>query len=403
MSKLSQSLAKHNAASKAITLCPYCFEETKTQSQIFRCSNSRGTCQTEPDAHVAKHFGLSNAVPLGHVFSKPKGVATKLMNKVRASGTVNCDLCHAPAKQICPHCHADLPQAFPNKTHKTVLVVGPKGAGKSHFIASLIHSLQENAAHNAGLVFSSEGETTQEIAEESYLAPVFNQRKTLSETKGARENPQIRQPLVYHLDPISQAHSAPYKSSGPLTVSLYDTSGATFFEEQDPFNEKLLAHADALIFIMDPAQLPGWPGCEDLPGQGDVPGSLVHQLEFIINRCAQARGQNVLQIPTCFVLPKVDLLAHAFPATSLILKDSTGARTANLEESKALSHEVMGFVGLWGGKNTINLINKFFKSYTFTALSSLGNTQSSETLDIISPHRVTDPLFWLISEWQKVT
>jgi hypothetical protein len=51
----------------------------------------------------------------------------------------------------------------------------------------------------------------------------------------------------------------------------------------------------------------------------------------------------------------------------------------------------------WGGWDFPQQLSLNYKKYAYFGLSALGKTPKGQSIDVIRPHRIEDPLLWLLS------
>src|SRR6185295_19622207 len=116
-------------------VCPYCFEKYSARQVAFRCINPNASrCAPEEDRALGDYQRLLTPPKLQRVFSPANGW-------LRSSSEATCSCGMKTTKLVCPNCHNDLPSQFGTTDSFTIALIGAKEAGKSHFVAVLIHEL----------------------------------------------------------------------------------------------------------------------------------------------------------------------------------------------------------------------------------------------------------------------
>ncbi|MBR3926632.1 MAG: hypothetical protein IKJ58_07700 [Akkermansia sp.] len=167
-------------------------------------------------------------------------------------------------EQACPACHHKLPPIFGHTSQHIFSLIGVPGAGKSYYLAALIHELESLIPREFGEPFRDTSPATNE--------PLNNMRMRLFTAGGPEDanigKTQLREkryhqvwkdgafvnmprPFIYSLSKHEQTDS----------VILYDYAGESY-EPGGSFAESVEAEhlkvADTLFFLFDPTTNPGF-------------------------------------------------------------------------------------------------------------------------------------------------
>lgn len=379
-------LKRKNTFLKKDCLCPVCFETFRESEKAYRCSAEEGACETEPDVLLRNHFGLSQTPQMGRIIDPKKGFQDKVKNILGGEKRCSCDKCGSEAIPICPHCHSELPIGIGEAELKTIVLLGPSGVGKSHYLTSLIHKFTQSGADNLDSIISTADESTRRLAGDHYLGRVFSDRKVLRPTKSYMHNPSLRQPLMYLLEPQRKTEE---KS---LLLNFYDTSGEDYSKSGLLPYQKILKNASGIVFFLDPNAIPGIPIAENNFDKEQIG---VHTLEEDLDILVTTLHTLQIEVPVAFVIPKVDRFSNSFPQ-QLALKEQNYASGYDLARAENFSSDVKGYLGAWAGVNILNKIDSCFKVHQYFVCSSLGSKPQADHLNVISPYRVEEPLYWLL-------
>ncbi|MFD0535881.1 hypothetical protein ACFQY7_21155 [Actinomadura luteofluorescens] len=251
--------------------CPYCFASVAPQRILFRCrgqSGRRQGCIPVLDERLAGYTGSTAGASLPPAFAAPG-----------RKGRADCPGCGQPTgNRACPECHNPLPSAYCDSPGRIVALVGAKNAGKSTYIAVLLHELMNRVGTELDASLVACDDRTIERYKRDFARPLLEERRLLPTTPSAATGP--REPLVYLL---TRTRSRKGRFSRPrndsLALVLFDTAGEDLrSREATDLHLRYLEAADAVIFLVDPLELPGArPGVLDaVPGPragGDDPGA----------------------------------------------------------------------------------------------------------------------------------
>src|SRR5947209_13118075 len=150
----------------------------------------------------------------------------------------------------CPHCGYLLPYNIESVENKSVVVVGDTYAGKSHYLAALIHQIeagQMQSPHQYTRFVCLTNDVRQSYTTD-YLDRLFKKKQVISATQPA-DPTTPNMPLIYELTiKKSQAH-LPKR----INLILYDASGEDYaVQERLVQYSRYVLNANAIIFLADP-------------------------------------------------------------------------------------------------------------------------------------------------------
>lgn len=298
------------------------------------------------------------------------------------------------AVRVCPRCDRTLPSNIERVKSYTIAIVGDSTSGKSHYIASCIHQLQQNQGYkligynaivglgNTDLTYNNE-----------YYALVYQNKKKVQPTQAGIQP----EPLIYEL-------VFPGKS---VNLLFYDASGEDMVNagQMVQYGHYIL-NASAIIFLADPMAMPGVvPFVPDHIKQLQPPRTLgaAQALNRIIYTFKQGRGLNqgdMVDIPIAITISKSDLLDFVEQTSNLplFLKDATDSNRLDTGQFGVISQQVQDRLFRYGDSVLIRA-SKMFTRSSFFAVSATGkSSDSNDEFQVIEPRRCLDPLLWVL--WQ---
>lgn len=394
--------------------CPRCLVPDDFQTQFFRC---QGVCPEEPD--WAKGQLLSPGSPGASVLDKPVFLVDRPVDMVRNRPVLAAPTDHAQCpraecravsrRQVCPHCHSDLPPNWWAHDVLGVVVVGARSSGKTTYLSVLTRHLEKN------LLPSMQGYLHPVDAASKAKLDVMRRGVDLGtlerSTVGTRSNLEVLEPMVANLsvEPTGRTRS----------LAVFDVAGEDMTEAArvQPYSPAL-AGADLLLILVDPLQLDGireWlQGTMQLPAQGvGVPAATV-----VHNVVQQIRRQRVipsgrLPMRAAVAFSKFDGLQKAAQIPNSAFANLIGPGNALWRDPYALSnevyleadgqrvhHEVRALLHRVGESALISSVESAFSEVRYFALSALGHGPRGQQLADTgaSPLRVGDPIRWLLAE-----
>lgn len=362
--------------------CPYCFERTPRRRVEFRCRGrvaGQSGCQEIADERHAA-FTRQPAEPRPPVFAADG-------RQPRAT----CPTCELEsAQRVCPACHTHLPGSYLDATSRIVALVGAKGAGKSTYIAVLIHELQNRVGAELDASLVECDDRTRRRYREEFHAPLFGSHRLLPVTQSAAA--RLNDPLIYTL---TLGRSGRLRRGNPaLTLVLFDNAGEDFTSDESVDRHlRYLGAADAVIFLVD---------AEDLPG--DAPQDVIGRVtEMLRNQHGIPPGRP-LPVPVGVVLTKIDAIRDQLSSASALRRPRPASGSLDVADREAVHEEVRALLDNWQSRALDLFLEHNYRTYNLFGLSALGNTPQGEVVDPrgIQPYRVEDPLLWLLHRFGMV-
>jgi hypothetical protein len=359
--------------------CPYCFERVPRRRVEFRCRGrvaGQSGCQEVPDDRNAEFTGRPPE-PRPPVFAadgrRPRAV---------------CPTCELESGQrVCPACHTHLPGSYLDAASRIVALVGAKGAGKSTYIAVLIHELQNRVGAELAASLVECDDRTRRRYREEFHAPLFGSNRLLPVTQSAAT--RLNDPLIYTL---TLGRSGLLRRGNPaLTLVLFDNAGEDFTSDESVDRHlRYLGVADAVLFLVDAPDLPG-----------DASQDVIGRVAEMLRTQRGVPAGRPLPVPVGVALTKVDAIGDLLPGTSALRRPRPACGSFDQADREAVHEEVRALLDSWQSRGLDLFLEHNFRTYNLFGLSALGNTPRGEVVDPrgIQPYRVEDPLLWLLHEF----
>lgn len=378
--------------------CPYCFAPVAPQRILFRCRGQVGRrqgCAPVLDRELAEYTGSTAGASLPPVFAAPG-----------RRGRADCPGCGLPAgNRACPHCHNPLPSAYCDSPGRIVALVGAKNAGKSTYIAVLLHELMNRVGTELDASLVACDDRTIERYKRDFARPLLEERRLLPTTASAATGP--REPLVYLLTRTRRGRfSRPRNDS--LALVLFDTAGEDLrSREVTDLHLRYLEAADAIIFLVDPLELPGArAGVRDaVPGPraaGDDPDSeplnIIARVTEALRQRHGARPGEPLPVPAAVALTKIDVLRPALLRQSALHRSRSGRGVLDLDDRDAVDEQVRALLHDWQAGQLDTYLGQQYADHALFGLSALGGIPDRGRVGAggVRPYRAEDPLLWLL-------
>ncbi|MFI6522882.1 hypothetical protein ACIBF1_45520 [Spirillospora sp. NPDC050679] len=385
--------------------CPYCFAELAAARVPFRCrgrAGRRSGCAPVLDRELADYTGSTAGASLPPVFDAPA-------RRGRGGGRAVCPDCgQATGNRVCPECHNPLPSAYCDSPGRIVALVGAKNAGKSTYIAVLLHELMNRVGTELDTSLVACDDRTIERYKRDFARPLLEERRLLPTTASAATAP--REPLVYLLTRSRRTRFARERTDS-LALVLFDTAGEDLrSREVRDLHLRYLEAADAIIFLVDPLELPGADAAVAAAGggaggdraPGDDPDSepiniIARVTEALRQRHGTRPGER-LPVPVAVALTKIDVLRPALLRQSALHRSRSGSGVLDLDDREAVHEQVRSLLHEWQAGQLDTYLGQQYADYALFGLSALGGTPEGGRVGAggVRPYRAEDPLLWLL-------
>jgi len=392
------------AHSRGDVTCPYCFAVVALQRVEFRCRGQvgrRGGCAPVLDQRLADYTGSTAGASLPPVFPADG-----------RKGRAECPDCgQATGSRVCPECHNPLPSAYCDSPGRIVALVGAKNAGKSTYIAVLLHELMNRVGTELDASLVACDDRTIERYKRDFARPLLEERRLLPTTTSAATSP--REPLVYLLSRSRPAgRLAKVRGRGTrdrtdsLALVLFDTAGEDLrSREVRDLHLRYLEAADAIIFLVDPLELPGARSevaGDTPPTMADDPDSepinIIARVTEALRQRAGTRTGDRLKVPVAVALTKIDALRPELLRQSALHRSRDGAGVLDLDDREAVDEQVRAMLHDWQSGKLDLYLRQQYAEYALFGLSALGGVPHDGRVGTggVRPYRAEDPLLWLL-------
>lgn len=378
-------------------ICPYCFETWSPSIAAFRCAGAADDpkCPRVEDSELGRLTGrteiqkkvIDRSARFSRPFAPPKG-------------GVLCD-CGARTVAVCPNCHHQLPHDYAGGGDRLVGLVGTKASGKSHVIAVLFHELFERVGARYNARVEMLDDETRERVRTEILPRIYNDGVVLESTITAAVDARVRQPLGMRL------HLADNKR--PINTIFFDTAGEDLATASVAGREaRYIGHCGALVLLIDPLQIPAVReavgSTVELPEQIVDPMVVIRNVTDVLRRESGTTEPKRLSQPVAIALSKIDAIRSLFPGDSQVLAEPTVSGQYDATEGRSISTLLRSHVNQWLGPDFDAFVAANYESFCYFAVSALGSQPepSGRLSHDVAPHRIADPLLWILSEWRVI-
>lgn len=354
-------------------LCPYCLQELRSKDLKMACP----LCGTE-------------AIPT------KSEILLKKLPRCKQPG------CHntAASDKLCGFCGTKLPaDILDYSKYLRFSILGITGAGKTNFLTTMLHELRHTP--NSPLAIGPMDPETLAAFQENDRAIYENRQPTAATPPGMPPRPQ-----QWRLRDRTKATATSIPS---YSLTVFDGAGEDC-EHVDPVISRYISGSKVLVILIDPLALPGvkstipqdilnWSTSAD--HDSDASASMVDGLANYIRQSCNISPGKLIDRDVAVVFTKIDAVKDSF-GYSTVMQPSPhlGQKAFVKADSDAVDAEIRDWLESRGENSFLAAIETNFRrdKIRFFGVSSFGQPPTgSAQLGKVMPHRVLDPLMWMLS------
>ncbi|MCQ1528571.1 TRAFAC clade GTPase domain-containing protein [Lutispora saccharofermentans] len=385
-------------------VCPFCFKKYSPKEVVFRAAHAEEDDEEfflKEDRLLNEYRSKFNLAPLpdmeaiiedlDRIPEESKKYADGVLVQIIDKHGI------ATNKRLCPKCHNELPITAGKFPSNIISIVGASQVGKSVYMTSLIHTLQNFTAYNFDAACLPVSVDVSKKFRESYEEPLYDRGVLFDPTQK-----EVRQ------EPLMFQFKFKNENKPPVTLVFFDVAGEGMIDQDymDIFATHIKNSA-GILFLVDPLQIRTIRNKIDIKkgeDSGEFASKYDEPREVIISLFENFIGhqeKGKTDIPTAVVLTKSDMLRilsedEYIKENSNIFYNVNHKNTFNLTEFENIDGEVKRFLEKVDRAFT-DALEVHFKDRAFFAVSALGSNPIDRRVQgIVSPVRVDEPFLWLL-------
>ncbi|ERM16898.1 TRAFAC clade GTPase domain-containing protein [Brevibacillus laterosporus] len=388
-------------------VCPYCFAKYSPDQVVFRATHHRDDDENyalQEDEILNQYrdkFGLDAIEELEAVID-PATIPQEnqlYVDQVLVGLTDRYGM--VTKRRLCPKCHNELPITAGKAPSNIISIVGASQVGKSVYMTSLIHTLQNTTANHFNAACMPLNAQISRKFRENYEAPLFERGQLLDSTqKEKRQEPFIFQFI--------------FKDSeqAPLILVFFDVAGEGMVDRE--YLELYASHvknSSGILFLVDPLQIRTIRD-KIMFNVGDEPGEFTARYdeprEVLITLFENFIGyeeQSKTNIPTAVVMTKSDMLhmlkeddSEYIKSNSNVFRNFVHKQYLNTSEFENINGEIRRFIEKVD-RPFKDALEVYFTNTAYFAVSALGsNPVNQKVTGVVTPVRVDEPFIWLLHQ-----
>lgn len=386
-------------------VCPYCFSKFAPDAVVFRATHYReddedyALGEDEALNKYRERFGLDTVYDMEAIL-RPQDVPEEhLIYSDHVLIGLNDRYGEVTRRRLCPHCHNELPVTAGKVPSNIISIVGASQVGKSVYMTSLIHTLQNTTAdHFDAACMPLNAEISRKFRT-LYEEPLFERGDLLAST----QKEKMQEPFIFQF--VFKDESKP-----PLTLVFFDVAGEGMVDQDYlGLQGQHIKNSSGLLFMVDPLQIRSIREKIRI-NVGDTPGEWVSQYDeprdvvlTMFGDFIAYEDKGKTDIPTAVVLTKSDMLhslkdeeGEYIKSNSNIFNNVVHRKYFNKTEFANIDGEIRRFIEKVDRpfKGTMDV---YFKDTGYFAVSALGSNPIDQKLqNVVQPIRVDEPFIWLL-------
>lgn len=309
----------------------------------------------------------------------------------------------------CPHCHKRIEHDYITTRSRVFATIGSSDSGKSTWIGVLVKGLRDRGREFGSMATELVGDASKERYRAVFEKALFEEGLTLRRTDSVRASQRLEPLLVMTRRPRNGSVWRPDRLLVGMNV-FYDTAGEDILRRtsMDPL-ARYLDGADAIIFVLDPLQVPS---VRATVGGVPLPDAASNQVDMLVRTAELLRERRGLHTgdriatPLAVVVTKTDSLPGLIPAGSAIGRPGPRVGAYDEADGQQVNDEVRALLAEWfEGERLLNVVDGAFSDHRFFAVSALGTPPATSTelaAGGIHPLRAEDPMLWLLARFGLV-
>lgn len=375
------------------TACPFCFSPIDSSKLGYLCAG-QGHVKCAKEVDKDRVAITKNSTPLGRYLASVLG----------KKGVAVCDQCHGETRRrACTVCHTPLSIDFVDTKNPMLGMVGSKGAGKTVLMTVMIQQLRKVIAQrfNADIAIATDNPDGMNSITDYMRDREHNLYKDGHLPRGTGTyDEKGRVPIVLRW-------RADKKST---MLAFLDSAGEDFDNEENASALRYLTACEYLIVALDPFSLPGAQAQINLPKQAmqSTDNAAIYALRQITNmlRTNQGNRKKKLRIPVAIAFTKIDAFFPELEEGNPILEATPALPLYDEAGGQAVHERIKALLGEWDAWEIETHLSQNYEQYRYFGVSALGAQPDYGLGQVaaggVQPHRVADPILWLMSKAKMV-
>jgi len=316
----------------------------------------------------------------------------------------------------CPICNETLPDALFDTTNLPFSLIGSSGSGKTNYITVLLNELSRRT-RNLKLSLEAQNHETLTSYEDNRRI-VYDDRMSLPATTPMSERPSI----------WTVKNSNRRVMGNPLSyvLNIFDGAGEThnnLLSESAQRDARYIEHSKAVIFVIDPLRFSGlrslanridpnnYKNSSALRTESNNSVTVIQNTAKLIRKALRLKSNAPIDMFVAIVIAKMDLFLDSEFSGTKFAQETPHPNLGcfDMQDCLAIDKELTNWLIDNDEQEFITALEQNFrftqegllkkkKCFLF-GTSAFGSAPDSHgSLPTIHPHRVLDPILWLLAQ-----
>lgn len=382
------------------TVCPFCFRKIDPARLWYQCLG-RGNTECKKEVDPAREKLTKSSRETFPSFAPPEGV----------SGPANCPTCGGRTnRRACPECHTALPSDFADSKSPMIGLVGSKGSGKTVLMTVLVKQLKDvvGKRYDAAVRLATDnpdGHQGLSDYQANREAPLYKDRKLPPPTDQLVARDGRAAPLLLRWQ--QETTRLGRTSVRSTLLSFVDTAGEDLNDVATAFTLHYLTVCDGLIVVLDPFALPGARAKLNLPDAAinvndDAPLDVINNITEMLKVEHNVKKRRKIAIPVAVVFSKIDAFFDSLDRGNPLMAGTSEVRAYDNTDGQAVHENMLALLHEWNAQDIDAHMRFNYADFRYFGVSALGAEPNYEDNIVaaggVRPHRVEDPVLWLLSK-----
>ena len=381
------------------TVCPFCFQRIDPSRLWFQCLG-RGNTECKKSVDEARNKLTKSARETYPTFPPPEKV----------TGPGKCPECGGKTNlRACPECHTALPSDFADSKSPMLGLVGSKGSGKTVLMTVLVKQLKDvvGKRYDAAIRLATDnpdGHQGLSDYQANREAPLYKERVLPPTTNALAARGHAAPLLLRWQQETSRMGRASVRST---LLSFIDTAGEDLNDVSTTLTLQYLSVCDGLIVVLDPFALPGARARLQLPDAAinvddDAPLDVVANITEMLKVEHNIKKRKKISIPVAVVFTKIDAFFPTLDRGNPLMTGTPAMPGYSNTDGQAVHEHMLALLRDWNAQDIDTHMRLNYADFRYFGVSALGAEPDYETKTVaaggVRPHRVEDPVLWLLSK-----
>jgi GTPase SAR1 family protein len=381
-------------------VCPFCYEQIDSSRLWYQCLG-RGNTECKKEVDEDRKRLTKSARETFPSFAPPE----------KAAGPGRCPVCSGKTNlRACPECHTALPSDFADSKSPMIGLVGSKGSGKTVLMTVLVKHLKDvvGKRYDAAVRLATDnpdGHQGLSDYQANREAPLYKQRVLPPPTDQMAARSGQASPLLVRWQ--QEATRLGRTSVRSTLLSFIDTAGEDLNDVSTALTLKYLSVCDGLIVVLDPFALPGARARLNLPDAAinvddDAPLDVVNNITEMLKVEHNVKKRRKIPLPVAVVFTKIDAFFPALDRGNPLMGDTPAVAAYSNGDGQNVHEHMLALLHEWNAQDIDTHMRLNYADFRYFGVSALGAEPDYENQKVaaggVRPHRVEDPVLWLLSK-----